>query len=1310
MNGNKPVKKKSKMRFPGLGGKVTEPPKAEPLKVSKREKLERRKTMSETRMDTLSCSPASFQYTKSQNTDKLLVPSGSKSRVTFDEPERPTTNHASGPAPPAYGDDAASTLALPINRLSESSRSDGSSGDHGVYATTTTTTHTVHTTTTFFRLPRRKKQAPLFDLSHLPQKSPQKSNPSLAPPASHPNSSTRTLEAESSAVQALNSPSVDDVTGFASPLPSPSRTAVPKSMLAGPGTQLFRNGSTTSTQSSPSRTRGGLRGRSSTLSSLRNLPTDDPLPTPTLPSTRTSSSIGRKSFGDIFGLTHRLRQNSEPHFNGSGPATPASSTSKNNSMQLTREPEKPIVLPERFDDDTPAKYLVRLEEAVSRGVVASVLSKGSDPFSQAVLRSYMRGFGFFGDPMDMAIRKLLMEVELPKETQHIDRCMQGFANRYHECNPGIFASPDQAYFIAFSLLILHTDVFNKNNKHKMQRPDYLKNTHGEGIFDEILECFYDNISYTPFIHVEDDLDINGERIIPHKTKKKSIFPRSNADPTKKSKDPVDPYTLIIDSKLDTLRPNLEIMYLEEHFSYLGTAPSLNLENLQKTFFRTGVLQIISARSRPDAFMNDKTDSNPQDAHPGIVDIKITKVGLLWRKDAKKKKTRSPWQEWGAILTGAQLYFFRNTTWIKSLMNQHETHIKQGHDGIPVIFKPPLENFKPDALMSTDNAVALLDSTYKKHKNAFVFVRHGTFEETFLAENEDQMNDWLAKLNYAAAFRTSGVRMRGVVGGHYEGQRTRGMRRLDSSHNDSTKSVQSPTGEVTIVSGKIDTKMANDILAARREIMLQKIAEAEEQLAETQKQLDNQLRNGRHLQILAPIQVKTRNEIIEAASRMATQLKWSRIEIGRLKCHRDILRLDLEEEKGLDSGPSQHDIGDTAITDRATVSRLNSKTSTVVPQRSPRSPPLARPTTRESNVSEGREHGMGDMFESASLARASSFHKAQASWELPPLNFDQRAGRKSSLSSVQPSSPTLTQAPSRVNSKPTSSADTPRRPSNTTLDAVEQAVLEEAGLIDGDFLPEGNRPTSGPEPDESKDQVSEKDKDKVERGKIRRSLHRTLKEAHVPKHNHSRKGKESTSSGAASEEPDDVLSRGTGSFVVHGKKASVITFGSELQSMSPDERLRLRKLPHKGEGQPSPATIDDDFHSVLAEPFEYHERHESTATSNTATAMSFREKHKNLTVPGSTPSITMTEGDDNEAISISEGRRTPLSPVNDGDEDDDRLGPNSPASRQAMFYTPEASNSPASAVFPREYDERNEGEDSERRQRLQSPSLQLVSAS
>ncbi|OWP07471.1 hypothetical protein B2J93_5000 [Marssonina coronariae] len=1259
------TKKKSKVKNTSQAKAVSnqgQDQKTDSHPAIKNERKDRRNTMSETR------------------------PCGSKSRVTFDEPERPVTQ--AGNSPPAYGDEGNSTLALPLTRLSESSRSDGSCGENGVYATTTTTTHTVQTTTTFFRIPRRKKPAPLFDLSHLPQKPNNQQSPRSLAISRPPAGISRAPGTESPAVKVLRSSQADDLAShgsFQSPLPSPSHSSVAVANASNafftPPVPMLRQGSSGSSRSSPKSKKRGLRGRSSTLSSLRNMPTEDALPTPPLPSSRASTSTGRKSFGDLFGLSHRLRQNSEPpSHHGSGLATPGSSTSKNNSVQLARE--SPIVLPERYEDDTPAKYLVRLEEAVSRGVVASVLSKGTDPFSQAVLRSYMRGFGFFGDPMDMAIRKLLMEVELPKETQQIDRCLQGFANRYHECNPGIYASPDQAYFIAFSLLILHTDVFNKNNKHKMQKPDYLKNTRGEGIFDEILECFYDNISYTPFIHVEDDLDINGERIVQHKMKKKSIFPRGAVDPTKRpSKDPVDPYTLIIDSKLGSLRPNLkDVMCLEEPYSYLGTAPSLNLQDLQKTFFRTGVLQIVSARSRPDAFMNDKTVNNPEEARAGIVDIKITKVGLLWRKDAKKKKTRSPWQEWGAILTGAQLYFFRNTTWIKNLMHQLEMHIKQGHDESPVVFRPPLDSFKPDALMSTDDAVALLDSTYKKHKNAFVFVRHGGFEETFLADNEQEMNDWLAKLNYAAAFRTSGVRMRGVVGGNYDGQRTRGIRRPDSQ-NESMKTVQIPAGEVTIVSGKIDPKMAQDILAARREIMLQKIADAEEKLTVAQKQLDAQLRNARHLQILAPIQPKTREQVILAAGRMAAQLKWGRMEIWRLKCHRDILTMDLEEEeKNLGVALPKHDF-ETLSTERTTLGRLSSKASAHAPQQNPRSPktiPANRPSTPFHPASPRKAEAEADVFQNPpELAKSSSFHRQHASWELPPLSFEFRSPRKPSFSGVQlPSSPGKAPVPLQPSLKPMTSGEFQRDPSSN-IDAAEQAVLEQSGLVQ-DMIPDGKRPATGSEGEEGKDQAGEKDK--LDRGKIRRSLHRTLREAHVPSHRSSRKGKDSSSSAGISDEgKDEVLSRGAGSFVVHGKKASVITFGSELQSMSPDERLRLRKQPYKAEpGMASPATIDDDFHSVLAEPYEFHERHDSQATTSSATARSFRDLHRKLADNTlGAPAILGSDAEDSDfAVSFSEGRRTPLAPV----EDDENLYAISsrPTSRaeHATPYTPEASNSPA----------------------------------
>ena len=100
-----------------------------------------------------------------------------------------------------------------------------------------------------------------------------------------------------------------------------------------------------------------------------------------------------------------------------------------------------MVIPERQEGDTPAKYLARLEEVVNRSAIVPLLSKADDEFTKNVLRSYMRRFKFFEDPLDMAVRKMLMHVDLPKETQQIDRTLQSFTDRYHECNPGIFVSP-----------------------------------------------------------------------------------------------------------------------------------------------------------------------------------------------------------------------------------------------------------------------------------------------------------------------------------------------------------------------------------------------------------------------------------------------------------------------------------------------------------------------------------------------------------------------------------------------------------------------------------------------------------------------------------------------------------------------------------------------------------------------------------------------------------------------------------------------------------------------------------------------------
>lgn len=47
--------------------------------------------------------------------------------------------------------------------------------------------------------------------------------------------------------------------------------------------------------------------------------------------------------------------------------------------------------------------------------------------------------------------------------------------------------PDHPYILAFSLIMLHTDVFNKSNKRKMTKSDYIKNTRLPGVAPEVLD-------------------------------------------------------------------------------------------------------------------------------------------------------------------------------------------------------------------------------------------------------------------------------------------------------------------------------------------------------------------------------------------------------------------------------------------------------------------------------------------------------------------------------------------------------------------------------------------------------------------------------------------------------------------------------------------------------------------------------------------------------------------------------------------------------------------------------------------------------
>ena len=86
----------------------------------------------------------------------------------------------------------------------------------------------------------------------------------------------------------------------------------------------------------------------------------------------------------------------------------------------------------------------------------------------------------------MALRYLLLHLPLPKETGAIYRLLELFAKQYHCCNPSLWDNVDQILVLCYSFLMLNTDAWNTNNKIKMTRDQYVRNTSGQGVSEDIL--------------------------------------------------------------------------------------------------------------------------------------------------------------------------------------------------------------------------------------------------------------------------------------------------------------------------------------------------------------------------------------------------------------------------------------------------------------------------------------------------------------------------------------------------------------------------------------------------------------------------------------------------------------------------------------------------------------------------------------------------------------------------------------------------------------------------------------------------------
>ncbi|RXW24756.1 hypothetical protein EST38_g1055 [Candolleomyces aberdarensis] len=305
----------------------------------------------------------------------------------------------------------------------------------------------------------------------------------------------------------------------------------------------------------------------------------------------------------------------------------------------------------------------------------------------------------------------------------------------------------------------------------MTKADYIKNTSLAGLPSEVLGCYYDNIVFAPFIFIEDPLDSDKQvGLAPDGISRTPRTPTTPSNSGLLGKNKIDPYYLILNDLLDSMTDEVEkIVPLDEPFSYSGIGGRVwSEEELQRAFTQTLVVPVDSPRPRSSVTLppnGSPADSEMDSARTAErvaatrpLAVKVTMVGVLNRKDdigvRGKRNTFRKWRYWTVLLTGSKLLFFRDTSLAERVLRRAN------------LAEDPLQDFslgsallKPDEIMSVKDAIAVYDSTYKKHDYTFRFILPDGRQTLLQASTVDHMDEWLIKINYASVFKSAGVQIR-----------------------------------------------------------------------------------------------------------------------------------------------------------------------------------------------------------------------------------------------------------------------------------------------------------------------------------------------------------------------------------------------------------------------------------------------------------------------------------------------------------------------------------------------------------------------
>ncbi|KRX20709.1 Brefeldin A-inhibited guanine nucleotide-exchange protein 1 [Trichinella nelsoni] len=144
-------------------------------------------------------------------------------------------------------------------------------------------------------------------------------------------------------------------------------------------------------------------------------------------------------------------------------------------------------------------HFLHTEERLDKAAIGDYLGDG-DSFCKEVMYAYVDQMDFSGKDFVSALRCFLERFRLPGEAQKIDRLMEKFASRYCANNPnlGLFTSADTAYVLAYSIIMLTTDLHSPQVRNKMTKEQYIRMNRGINdsgdLPEQYLSDIYDEIA------------------------------------------------------------------------------------------------------------------------------------------------------------------------------------------------------------------------------------------------------------------------------------------------------------------------------------------------------------------------------------------------------------------------------------------------------------------------------------------------------------------------------------------------------------------------------------------------------------------------------------------------------------------------------------------------------------------------------------------------------------------------------------------------------------------------------------------------